>query len=80
MKFHSTSGNGGISTSTELLDYLNRLGDQCWEVTGVLETDSGHHYREFIILMKRPKTSSGDQPPTPVSPVRTLITPPPVAG
>ncbi|WAC19161.1 DUF4177 domain-containing protein [Luteolibacter sp. SL250] len=48
-------GGGGISTPSDLQDYLNRLGDQCWEVTGVLKTDADHHLKEFIILMKRPK-------------------------
>lgn len=55
VKFGAAKGHGGISTPSDLQDYLNRLGDQCWEVTGVLETDAHHHQREFIILMKRPK-------------------------
>jgi hypothetical protein len=55
VKLGTVRGHSGISTPTDLQDYLNRLGDQCWEVTGVLETDDDHHQKEFIILMKRPK-------------------------
>jgi len=59
VRFGEAGGEGGISTPADLQDYLNRLGDQCWEVTGVLETPAGdhhhHHAKAFIILMKRPK-------------------------
>ncbi len=56
LKFEPAGWLGGKSDSSELQDYLNRLGDQCWEVTGIMETNTSPSYaKEVVILLKRPK-------------------------
>ncbi|HVJ45954.1 MAG TPA: DUF4177 domain-containing protein [Luteolibacter sp.] len=56
MRFKPHGWFGGKTDPEQLQHHLNELGDEGWEVTGVIETNSSHgDTREVVILMKRPK-------------------------
>ena len=56
VKFEPKGWFGGKTDPDQLQEHLNILGDEGWEVTGIIETNSSQgSTREVVILLKRPK-------------------------